>query len=203
VCWIHKDEKQGVGGLASDTSHAQCELENLKVPKSSEARNPSFLAAMLDFKVTHVVGGDEDNLCLPVFVYLLQDLHGGWTTTTELGVPKEETLLTNVSVNETTNGWAESLFLIRANPNQVPVRRLNASRKGSTKTSTSADTDSTLVKPRCVRDTCDLQLTSPDPSRRVVDQALGEIALHTANQVVILCMSTLGDDTESVIFLDS
>jgi len=36
-----------------------------------------------------------------------------------------------------------------------------------------------------------LQLTGPDPPRWVVDQTLGEIALHTTNQVVVFSMGTL------------
>jgi hypothetical protein len=69
---------------------------------------------MLDLKVAHVVRRDEDNFCLPGVIHLLQDLHGGWTTTTDLGVPKEETLWTDMPVNEATDGWAKCLLLIRA-----------------------------------------------------------------------------------------
>jgi hypothetical protein len=48
-----------------------------------------------------------------------------------------------------------------------------------------------------------LKLTSPDVRRHIINKAAGEVALNTANQVVVLGMSTLTDDTEGVIFLDS
>ena len=67
---------------------------------------------MLDLEVTHVVGGDKYHLRLPVVVHLFQNLHGGGTAAACFRVPEEQTLRTDVPVNETTNGGAECLLLI-------------------------------------------------------------------------------------------
>ena len=64
-----------------------------------------------------------------------------------------------------------------------------------------------------------LQLTSPNPPWRVVDQALSKITLHTANQVVVFSVGTLAgkelakshghdtghsrNDTKGMVLLDS
>ena len=105
----------------TDKGHArQCQLTiefwtiTHEVPKSTERRNTSFLATLLDLCITHIVGGDEDDFGLPGVVHLLQDLHDRRTAATCLGVPEEQTFRTNVPMNETTDCWAECLLLIRA-----------------------------------------------------------------------------------------
>lgn len=46
----------------------------------------------------------------------------------------------------------------------------------------------------------ELQFSCPDLCRRVRNKALGEIALDTANHVMIRRMASFADDTESVVF---
>jgi len=53
-----------------------------------------------------------------------------------------------------------------------------------------------------VPDTGKLELARPDCFRRVVDQALGEVALDAADHVVVLGVPALGDDAEGVVFHD-
>lgn len=103
-----------------------------EIPKSTKGRNPERLATVLDLEVSNVVGRDEHNWCqrqsmlgcgkkvdgcvytfgLPVVVSLFQNLHRIWTAAALLTVPQEETLWTDVTMDETTDSRAERLFLV-------------------------------------------------------------------------------------------
>ena len=50
----------------------------------------------------------------PVVIRLFQDLHRIWPATPELRIPQQETLRSNMAVDEAADSWAERLFLIRA-----------------------------------------------------------------------------------------
>ena len=94
-------------------------------------------------------------------------------------------------MNKARNSWAERLFLITTNPDEIPVRRLQACRKRSTKTGTGAHAYATVVQRGSVRYPGELELASPNVGGRVVDQSSCEIALDTADQVVVLRMRPL------------
>lgn len=78
---------------------------------------------------------------------------------------------------------------------------MNASAEGRAETGTGAYTDSPFVKGRGVRNSGKLKLTGPDVRRRVVHKTAGEVSLNTADKIVILCMSTLRDDTKGMVLL--
>ena len=48
----------------------------------------------------------------------------------------------------------------------------------------------------------ELELTCPDGLGRVGDEILGEVALHTANHIVMCRLATLADDAEGVVLHD-
>jgi len=163
--------------------------------------NSSFLAALHYLRITNIVGGDEDDFRVPGFVDLLEDLHGIRATTPHLTVPQEITLWTKVPVNQTANCRAKRLFLVRANPDQVPVRRLDASGEGRTDTGTSADTNAALVERRGVGNASKLQLARPNLPGRIIDKTLSEVTLDTTYEVMVFRVRALRDDTEGVVLL--
>jgi hypothetical protein len=94
-------------------------------------------------------------------------------------------------VDELRNGRPERLLLVGADPDQVPIGALDACRQGSAETSAGADADAALVQRRCVRDAGEFKLACPDLLRGLNDEALGEVSLYAANQVVVLGLPTL------------
>lgn len=106
-------------------------------------------------------------------------------------------------MDETRDRRAEGSLLVASDPDEVPVWALEASRKSSADASASADAHAALVERRSIRDTSELEFSCPECSRRVVDEAASEVALHTADHVVILRVLALGDDTECVVLHDA
>jgi hypothetical protein len=153
--------------------------------------NACFLASFHDLRVALIVGGDEDNLCIPRFVRLPDELHHVWTTTPQLRVPQAEAFRADVAVDESRDSQAKRSLLVRADPDEVPVRALKASGKGSAKSGTSAYANTALVERRGVRHTGKLKFACPDGFRWKPDKASGEVALNTSNKVVILGVTAL------------
>jgi hypothetical protein len=159
--------------------------------------------------------------CVPTLVNFLEDFEGVRAAFPCLGVPEQSPFRANVIVDEVSDGWTESLFLIATDPNQEPVGWLQARGKSGAETSTSANSDAPFVDRRCVGDTSELfgesligsrsdvivyaylELTSPDVGWHIVYQSTSEVTLNTANEVVVLGIHTLADCTECVVFLDS
>ena len=128
---------------------------------------------------------------LPVVVDLLENLHRVRTPAAHFRVPEEEPLGFYVPVDETADRRAERLLLVASDPDQVPARALQACRERSTEPGTGTNTNAARIQFRCVRNTGELELTRPDVGRRVVDEAAGEVALHTADEVVVLGVCSL------------
>jgi phage terminase large subunit-like protein len=156
-----------------------------------ECGNACFLASFHDLRVALVVGGDEDNLCVPRFVRLPDELHHVWTTATQLRVPQAEAFRADVVVDESRDGRTKRSLLIRSDPDEVPVRALETSGKGSAESGTSAYPNASLVERRGVRHTGKLEFARPDSLRWKPDKASGEVALNSSNKVVILGVTAL------------
>jgi hypothetical protein len=148
--------------------------------------NSCFLASFHNLRVTLIVGGDEDDLCIPRFVRLPDELHHIWTTTTQLRVPQAEAFRADVVVDESRDSRAKRSLLVRSDPDEVPVWALKTSGKGSAEAGTGAHANATLVKRRGVRHTGKLELACPDGFGRKPDKASGEVALNASDEVVIL-----------------
>jgi hypothetical protein len=168
------DERQNIAGKR----HAR--------QMTHECGNACFLASFHDLRVALVVGGDEDNLCVPRFVRLPDELHHVWTTAPQLRVPQAEAFRADVVVDESRDGRTKRSLLIRADPDEVPVRALKASRKGSAESGTGAHANAALVERRGVRHTGKLEFTCPDGLRWKPDKASGEVTLNASDEVVIL-----------------
>lgn len=98
------------------------------------------------------IGGDKDDFSPKAVPHLLEEFDRVWPSTTFLRVPEDHALGLDVFVNQARNRRAESLLLIRADPDQEPVRALNAGRQGSPDACSRADADSTLEHGRGVAD---------------------------------------------------
>jgi len=176
---------------------------NLKVPESPERGNTRFFAPMHDFIVTLEVGGDEDNFSFPVVVCFLEDLHRIRTSTPLFRVPKEKALGPDMTVNKTRDGWAECLFLVAADPDEIPVWALQAGRKCGAETSSSANTNAALVESGGIGDTSEFQLSGPECAWWVIDEAASKVTLDTTNHVVVFGVGAFTDDTEGMVLHDA
>lgn len=119
-----------------------------------------------------------------------------------LVVPQTQTLRPQVGVDEPADCRPKCLLLVAADPDEIPVRALQARRERRAQASASADTDTACVERRCVRDTGKLELACPDRRGRVIDEVAREVALHAADQVVVLRVNALGNDAKGVVLAD-
>jgi hypothetical protein len=110
---------------------------------------------------------------------------------TEQSISQAKSLWADVVVDELRNCGTERLLLVGADPDQVPVGALDACRQSGAETSAGADADAALVQRRRVRDAGELELTCPDLLRGLDNEALGEVSLYAANQVVVLGLPAL------------
>jgi hypothetical protein len=156
-----------------------------------KSRNACLLASFHDLRVTLIVGGDEDNLCVPRLVRLPDELHHVWTTTTQLRVPQTEAFRADVVVDESRDGRTKRSLLVRSDPDEVPVRALKTSGKGSAESGTGAYANATLVERRGVRHTGKLEPACPNGLGRKPDKASGEVALNASDEVVVLGVTAL------------
>jgi hypothetical protein len=115
-----------------------------EIPQRAEDGNAGLLTPLHDLRVTLVIGSDEDDLSLPFTVGILDELHNVGAATTLLTVPtvtvtlavtsawrrngflQAETLRAEVVVNEFGDGRTEGLLLVGADPDEIPVRALDA-----------------------------------------------------------------------------
>lgn len=91
-------------------------------------------------------------------------------------------------VDQPRDGGTERLLLVAPNPNQEPIRALNARRQRRADARSRTDPHAALVQSRRVRDPCEFKLASPERCGRVVDEAAGEVALDSTDEVVVLCV---------------
>lgn len=81
-----------------------------------------LLAALHHLLVAHPVGRDEHHLRPPRIVRLLDELHDIRASSSLLRVPESHALRLDTALDETGDGGAERLLLVRTYPDQVPVR---------------------------------------------------------------------------------
>lgn len=132
-------------------------------------------------------------------VSIANEFHNVWTAATLLRIPEAQALRFHISVNEPSDRRTKGFLLVTSDPDEIPVRRLDACRQRRTKAGTCADTYTALVERRSVGNSGELELSGPDVSRRVVYQRTSEVSLNTTDQVVVFRVSTLRDDTERMI----
>jgi hypothetical protein len=184
--------------VSSEIPESALDEEHQNIAGKRDARqmthkcgNSCFLASFHNLRVALIVGGDEDDLCIPRFVRLPDELHHIWTTTTQLRVPQAEAFRADVVVDESRDGGTKRSLLIRSDPDEVPVRALKASGKGSTESGTGAYANAALVERRGVRHTGKLKFTCPDGLGRKPNKASGEVALNASDKVVVLGVTAL------------
>lgn len=81
-----------------------------------------LLAALHHLLVSHPVGRDKHHLRPPRIVRLLDELHDIRASSSLLRVPEGHALRLDTALDETGDGGAERLLLVRTYPDQVPVR---------------------------------------------------------------------------------
>lgn len=101
-------------------------------------------ASLHHLVIALLVAGDEDDFGSKALPRVSQQLHGVRSSAALLAVPENHALGFNVPVDEPRHGRAKGAFLVRPNPNQEPVGRLDAGGEGSPNAGACADTDSAL-----------------------------------------------------------
>lgn len=112
-------------------------------------------------------------------------------------------LRSNMSVDQARNSRSEGLLLVATNPNKEPVGTLKARRQCCSDAGTCADTNAALVERRGVGNSRKLEFTRPECRRGIIHETACEIALHTTNHVVVLCMSSFRNNAKGVVLHDA
>jgi len=94
-------------------------------------------------------------------VRIPNEFHHIRTPAALLRVPEAQSLRLDVPVNKPADGRTEGLFLVASDPDEVPVRRLNAGAERRAKAGSSAHAHAAFVQARSVRNTSELELTGP------------------------------------------
>lgn len=169
------------------------------------------------------VARNEDDLCLPHVPSFLEQIHNIRTSASLLTIPQYHTIRLDIIVDQTSDRRPERPLLIRSNPNEKPVGRLNAGRQGSTDTCACTDTNAATEHGRGVTDTswhasalCTLQLkeelrkggstelqfSCPDCLRGVSNKRPCEVALNAADHVMMGRLASFANDSKRVVFHD-
>ena len=98
------------------------------------------------------IGRDKDDLGPKAIPHLLEELHRVRPSPPLLRVPEDHPLRLDVVMDQPGYRGPKGLFLVRANPDQEPVRALDASRQRSTDTCSRADADPSLEHGRGMAD---------------------------------------------------
>ena len=169
--------------------------------------------------VALAVARNEDDLSAESLPRISQQLHCVRTAAPLLAVPENHALGLDVLVNEACDGGAECALLVRADPDEEPVGRLDAGGEGGADASTGADTDAAFEHRGRVADAgcnrvsngdasgvmqehTELELSCPYGLWWIGDKVLGEVSLNTTNHVVMSSIAPLADDAESVVLHD-
>lgn len=116
------------------------------------------------------VGGNENDLCPKTRPCVFEELHGIWSSSPFLRVPKYHSLRFDVVVNESAYRWAKSLLLVWTYPDKepnrksdkgrkhvdefgVPIWALNTGGQRGPNTGSSANTDPSFKHCRCMANT--------------------------------------------------
>lgn len=94
-------------------------------------------------------------------------------------------------MDEARDRRPKCFLLVGADPDEVPVGRLQAGRERRAEPGARAHPDAAFVQGRGVGDACKLELARPDRLGWVLDKPLREVALHAANEVVVLGLLAL------------
>jgi hypothetical protein len=85
---------------------------------------------------------------------------------------------------------AKCFGLVRSDPNQIPIRTLQAARECGTEPRPGANADTPFVYFRGVGNAGKLELSRPEVGRRIFNERLCEIALDTTNEVVFVGLAS-------------
>jgi hypothetical protein len=72
--------------------------------------------------ITLPIGGNEDDLGSKARPCLFEELHGIWSSSSFLRVPKDHSLWLDMFADHTRYRWSKGFLLIRAYPNEKPSR---------------------------------------------------------------------------------
>ncbi len=116
-----------------------------KERQTHKYRNTRFLATFHNLLIPRKIWSDKNNLRIPLLIRIFHQFHHIWSTAPFLTVPETQSFRLDILMDQIRYRWPKRLFLIAADPDEVPVWTLKTCGECGAKTSTSTDANAALI----------------------------------------------------------